>query len=406
MKKKILASLLLSTVMVSQAAVLTTAHAETTDDKIAAQDNKISNLTAQQQEAQKQVDQVQEQVSAIQTEQSNLQSENDRLQAESKKLEGEITELSKNIVSRNDSLQKQARSAQTNGAATNYINTIVNSKSITEAISRVAAMSEIVSANNKMLEQQKADKKAISEKQVANNDAINTVIANQQKLADDAQTLTTKQAELKAAELNLAAEKATAEDEKASLLEKKAAAEAEAKAAAEAEAAYKAKQASQQQTVVASGNTTFTAQVQAVSSSSESSSSSASTESTSYTPAPVKHRPTYSTNASSYPVGQCTWGVKTLAPWAGDYWGNGGQWAASAAAAGFRTGSTPQVGAIACWDDGGYGHVAVVTAVESSTRIQVSECNYDGSGTQPIGNYRGWFNPTASRGTVRYIYPN
>ena len=42
MKKKILASLLLSTVMVSQVAVLTTAHAETTDDKIAAQDNKIS----------------------------------------------------------------------------------------------------------------------------------------------------------------------------------------------------------------------------------------------------------------------------------------------------------------------------------------------------------------------------
>ena len=57
-------------------------------------------------------------------------------------------------------------------------------------------MNEIVSANNKMLEQQKADKKAISEKQVANNDAINTVIANQQKLADDAQTLTTKQAEI------------------------------------------------------------------------------------------------------------------------------------------------------------------------------------------------------------------
>lgn len=380
--------------MVSQVAVLTTAHAETTDDKIAAQDNKISNLTAQQQEAQKQVDQIQEQVSAIQTEQSNLQSENDRLQAESRKLEGEITELSKNIVSRNDSLQKQARSAQTNGAATSYINTIVNSKSITEAISRVAAMSEIVSANNKMLEQQKADKKAISEKQVANNDAINTVIANQQKLADDAQTLTTKQAELKAAELNLAAEKATAEDEKASLLEKKAAAEAEAKAAAEAEAAYKAKQASQEQTVVASGNTTFTAEVQAVSESSSS-----------YTPALVKHHPTYSTNASSYPTGECTWGAKTLAPWAGDYWGNGAQWATSAAAAGFRTGSTPQVGAIACWNDGGYGHVAVVTAVSSSTSIQVSESNYGGNRT--IGNKRGWFNPTTtSEGFVTYIYPN
>ena len=396
MKKKILASLLLSTVLVSQGAVLSSVQANTTDEKIAAQDSKISSLTAQQKEAQKQVDEIQTQVSAIQSEQEKLQAENEKLQAESKKLEGEITELSKNIVARNASLENQARSAQTNGAATSYINTIINSKSITEAISRVAAMSEIVSANNKMLEQQKEDKKAIAEKQVANNEAINTVIANQQKLADDAQVLTTKQAELKVAELNLAAEKATAEGEKASLLEQKAAAEAAAKAAAEAEATYRAQQTSQRQSVAASANTSFAAQVQAASSSNN--------EAPSYTA--VATRPTYSSNASSYPVGQCTWGAKTLAPWAGDYWGNGGQWATSAAAAGFRTGSTPQVGAIACWDDGGYGHVAVVTAVESSTRIQVSECNYDGSGTQPIGNYRGWFNPTASRGTVRYIYPN
>ena len=402
MKKKILASLLLSTVLVSQAAVLTTVHAETTDEKIAAQDSKISNLTSQQKEAQKQVDEIQTQVTAIQTQQTNLEAENETLQAESKKLEGEITELSKNIVARNESLEKQARSAQTNGAATSYINTIVNSKSITEDISRVAAMSEIVSANNKMLEQQKADKKSIAEKQVANNEAINTVIANQQTLADDAQALTTKQAELKVAELNLAAEKATAESDKATLLEQKAAAEAEAKAAAEAEAAYKARQTSQQQSVVASGNTTLSDQVQATSSSS-------SDDDSSYTPAPAptptRQRPTYSTNASSYPTGECTWGAKTLAPWAGDYWGNGAQWATSAAAAGFRTGSTPQVGAIACWNDGGYGHVAVVTAVSSSTSIQVSESNYGGDRT--IGNKRGWFNPTTtSEGYVTYIYPN
>ena len=407
MKKKILASLLLSTVLVSQGAILSTVKADNTDDKIAAQDSKISSLTAQQAEAQKQVDQIQEQVSAIQTEQEKLQAENETLQAESKQLEGEITELSKNIVARNASLENQARSAQTNGTATSYINTIINSNSITEAISRVAAMSEIVSANNKMLEQQKEDKKAIAEKQVANNEAINTVIANQQTLADDAQVLTTKQAELKVAELNLAAEKATAEGEKASLLEKKAAAEAEAKAAAEAEAAYKAQQASQRQSVVASANTTLVEQVKATATASTATPTVNSEEGTSTpaptpvaTPAPVKQRPTYNTNASSYPVGECTWGAKTLAPWAGDYWGNGGQWAASAAAAGFRTGSTPQVGAIACWNDGGYGHVAVVTAVESSSRIQVSESNYGGNRT--IGNHRGWFNP----GGVTYIYPN
>ena len=393
---------MLSTVLVSQGAVLSSVKANTTDEKIAAQDSKISELTTQQKEAQKQVDEIQTQVTAIQTEQEKLQAENEKLQEESKKLEGEITELSKNIVARNESLENQARSAQTNGTATSYINTIINSNSITEAISRVAAMSEIVSANNKMLQQQKEDKKAIAEKQVANNEAINTVIANQQTLADDAQALTTKQAELKVAELNLAAEKATAESEKATLLEKKAAAEAEAKAAAEAEAAYKAQQTSQQQTVAASANTTFAAQVQATSSS-----SSSSDDDSSYTPAPtpVSQRPTYSTNASSYPTGECTWGAKTLAPWAGDYWGNGAQWATSAAAAGFRTGSQPQVGAIACWNDGGYGHVAVVTAVSSSSSIQVSESNYGGDRT--IGNKRGWFNPTTtSEGYVTYIYPN
>ena len=45
-------------------------------------------------------------------------------------------------------------------------------------------------------------------------------------------------------------------------------------------------------------------------------------------------QPNYS-GITSYPHGECTWGAKALAPWAGDYWGNGGQWAASARSAGF-----------------------------------------------------------------------
>ena len=63
-----------------------------------------------------------------------------------------------------------------------YINTIVNSKSITEAISRVAAMSEIrICKQQNVGTTKKQIKKAISEKQVANNDAINTVICKSAK---------------------------------------------------------------------------------------------------------------------------------------------------------------------------------------------------------------------------------
>ena len=162
MKKKLLTSILLSTMVLAQGASLVNVHADSTDDKIAAQDSKINSLNDQQKSAQAQVDQIQAQVSSIQSQQEKLKAENEKLQAESTKLSAEIETLSKNIVARNESLANQARSAQTSGTATSYINTIVNSKSITEAISRVSAMSEIVSANNKMLEQQKQDKKAIS----------------------------------------------------------------------------------------------------------------------------------------------------------------------------------------------------------------------------------------------------
>ena len=413
MKKKLFATILLSTVALSQGAVVAGVSADSTDDKIAAQDNKINSINQQQQSAQAQVDQIQGQVSEIKQQQENLQAENGRLNEESERLSAEIDELSKNIVARQESLANQARSAQTTGTATSYINAIVSSGSLTEAISRISAMNEIADANNKMLQEQKRDKEDIAQKQKENNDAINTVIANKQQLEDDAQALSTKEAELKVAQLNLAAEKSTAENEKNALLQQKAEAEKAAAAAAAAEAAYRAKQKEQQAAVKASANTTLQAQVQAAAQTPAATPAAAQTQAapqpavqTQAAAAPVAttSRPTYSTSASSYPVGECTWGAKTLAPWAGDYWGNGGQWAASAAAAGFRTGSQPQVGAIACWNDGGYGHVAVVTAVQSTTSIQVSESNYNG--IRSIGNYRGWFNPTTAQGTVTYIYPN
>lgn len=207
-------------------------------------------------------------------------------------------------------------------------------------------------------------------------ESINTTskrTALENDLKREAEEKARKEAEEKArkeAEEKAAAEKAKKE------AEEKAKAEAEAKAKAEAEAAAQAE-------------ATTTASVSGV-----------------VTPGAVDTAGlVYDyAGAGSYPVGQCTWGTKVLAPWAGPYWGNGGQWGASAAAAGFRTGSTPQVGAIISWNDGGYGHVAYVVAVESETSIQVMEANYNGN--QSIGNYRGWFNPLTSGGYVTYIYPN
>ena len=396
MKKKIVATLLLSTIALTSFGSVVSVKANDTDSQIAAQDSLINEIAAKQAAAQAEVDAIQAQVDTIRAEQERLTAENERLEAESQKLIAEIEQLSADIISRDGALKEQARSAQTDASASSYINTILDSKSIVDVVSRVNAMREIVSANNRMLEQQKADKEALAKKQEENQEAINSVWNNQQKLAEDQKALEAQEAALQVAQLNLAAEKATAEDTKANLLAQKAAAEAEAKAAAERQAAYEAEQKriqeAQQQPV-----TPVTPAASTPATPSTPAASTPSTPSTPVTTTPI----TYSSSGNTYPVGQCTWGAKQAAPWVGNYWGNAGQWLSSARAAGFRTGSTPQVGAVAVWTNTYYGHVAVVTAVNGS-QIQVVESNY--AGNMSVGNYRGWFNPAAD-GVAGYIYP-
>ena len=90
------------------------------------------------------------------------------------------------------------------------------------------------------------------------------------------------------------------------------------------------------------------------------------------------------------PPGECTSWAAALWPghhgrgvtWSGDAW----EWLANAAAQGYATSSTPTLGAIAVWprhyipgnDATQYGHVAVVTAVASTT-YTVTEMNVLGT---------------------------
>lgn len=424
MKKRILSAVLVSGVTLGTA---TTVNADNFDAKIAAQDSIISNLTAEQAAAQSKVDALQSQIGSLQTKQSDLEAENTQLEAKSAKLSEEIQSLSSKIVARKDALEKQARSAQKGTATSTYINTLLNSKSISDVVNRIVAIREVVSANAKMLNQQKADKISLEEKQAANQEAINTVASNMETLAANKVSLETQQAELKVAKLDFAAQMETAEEQKASLLAQKEEAQKEAEAAAQAQAqaeaaAQAAAQAQAESVAKAQAQAAEVQQAPAVATPAatavatpapvaqtapQTSSVAAPVAQTAARPvaaAPVATpKPSYS-SVNTYPVGQCTWGVKSLAPWVGNNWGNGGQWAASAAAAGFSVGTTPVVGAVAVWTGGGYGHVAYVTAVESSTRIRVMESNFNGN--QYIADHRGWFDPTSTyQGAAVYIYP-
>ncbi|HGI3097620.1 TPA: peptidoglycan hydrolase PcsB [Streptococcus agalactiae] len=433
MKKRILSAVLVSGVTLGTAAV--TVNADDFDSKIAATDSVINTLSGQQAAAQKQVTAIKGQVGALESQQSELEAQNAQLEAVSQQLGQEIQTLSNKIVARNKSLKKQVRSAQ-KGNLTNYINTILNSKSVSDAVNRVVAIREVVSANEKMLAQQEADKAALEAKQIENQNAINTVAANKQAIENNKAALATQRAQLEAAQLELSAQLTTVQNEKASLIQAKAQAEEAARKAAEAQAesVAKAQAAAQVESATAPTETVQTQPRTEIKPSNLTATSSATTvakTTATATNEPKVTQPSVVTKAveapkavvsstpravskpvvrsydssNTYPMGQCTWGAKSMASWVGNYWGNANQWGASARAAGYSVGTTPRVGAVAVWpyDGGGYGHVAVVTSVANNSSIQVMESNY--AGNMSIGNYRGSFNPSAS-GSVYYIYPN
>ncbi|HGC8272942.1 TPA: peptidoglycan hydrolase PcsB [Streptococcus agalactiae] len=421
MKKRILSAVLVSGVTLGTAAV--TVNADDFDSKIAATDSVINTLSGQQAAAQNQVTAIKGQVGALESQQSELEAQNAQLEAVSQQLGQEIQTLSNKIVARNESLKKQVRSAQ-KGNLTNYINTILNSKSVSDAVNRVVAIREVVSANEKMLAQQEADKAALEAKQIENQNAINTVAANKQAIENNKAALATQRAQLEAAQLELSAQLTTVQNEKASLIQAKAQAEEAARKAAEAqvESATAPTETVQTQprteikpsnltatssaTTVATTTATATNEPKVTQPSVVTKAVEAPKAVVSSTPRAVSKPVVRSYDSSNtYPMGQCTWGAKSMASWVGNYWGNANQWGASARAAGYSVGTTPRVGAVAVWpyDGGGYGHVAVVTSVANNSSIQVMESNY--AGNMSIGNYRGSFNPSAS-GSVYYIYPN
>jgi hypothetical protein len=90
--------------------------------------------------------------------------------------------------------------------------------------------------------------------------------------------------------------------------------------------------------------------------------------------------------------GQCTAFAAEVAGWVqGNVKGNAGSWFASGRAAGLLTSSTPAPGDVAVFSDafpgsGGYGHVAVVTAV-SGDQFSVDQGNVKGVDVASTGQY-------------------
>lgn len=436
MKKKIISAILMSTVVLSAAAPLSGVYADTNSD-IAKQDATISSAQSAKAQAQAQVDSLQSKVDSLQQKQASTKAQIAKIESEAKALNAQIATLNESIAERTKTLEAQARSAQVNSSATNYMDAVVNSKSLTDVIQKVTAIATVSSANKQMLEQQEKEQKELSQKSETVKKNYNQFVSLSQSLDSQAQELTSQQAELKVATLNYQATIATAQDKKQSLLDEKAAAEKAAQEAAKKQAAYEAQQKEAAKAQAASTAATTKAVEEATStvsssqasqsSSNSSTSSSNSTSSSSSssnndttptpTPTPTPGGGSSSSGINSTPIanpyagGGCTdyvWQyfaaqgiyIRNIMP------GNGGQWATNGPAQGVLhvVGAAPGVIASSFSADfvgyanSPYGHVAIVKSVNSNGTITIKEGGY---GTTWWGHER-----TVSASGVTFLMPN
>ena len=95
-----------------------------------------------------------------------LREQKQTLKAKSEQLQQEITNLNQRIEKRNEAIKNQARDVQVNGQSTTMLDAVLDADSVADAISRVQAVSTIVSANNDLMQQQKEDKQAVVDKKL------------------------------------------------------------------------------------------------------------------------------------------------------------------------------------------------------------------------------------------------
>ncbi|MGL4696902.1 murein hydrolase activator EnvC family protein [Enterococcus larvae] len=137
------------------------ALAETIDDKIEAQNQKINAIISSQEDAEAYKSELEDEISVLEEEYNTVLSEKQSVEQEINDLNTDIADLETKIEKRNEQLNAQARATQT-GQETSIISVMLNATSISDAISKVLAVNTIVSANNDIIEAQKTDKEDLN----------------------------------------------------------------------------------------------------------------------------------------------------------------------------------------------------------------------------------------------------
>lgn len=302
-KKRLSSVVIVSTVLAGTLVAPIATFADNYDSQIEQKNSEINDLKSKQSEAQDQIDRLETSINKINKKADELLKEQSTLREETVQLQKDIEVLTERIAKREEAIRNQARDVQVNNQSSVYVKALLDATSFTDALGRLKAMTTIVNANNDLVNQQKADKKAVEDKKAENEAKQEEIAKNQATLEEQKGTLEAKQADLNVLKASLAEQQATKESEKQALAEQKAAYEAEQKRVreqqAQAAAVQQAAQQAQSSASTSTNNASSSSSSQASSSNSASSNASSSNAGVSNVVIPSTPAPAPSGNGSA-----------------------------------------------------------------------------------------------------------
>ena len=405
MKKRLLTVLVTGTVL-SLGALAPSVNAQDFDSKIETVNSSIANINEKKSAVNSTIDTLAKELSDVQTKIDTTQAKKAEVQEAIETLKTEIAKLEKVIAERNTRLEEQARSVQTNGARS-YLDFLLNAESLSDAVSRIGVVMDLMGANRELMQQQAEDKKQVESKEEAQQEKLAEQEAAEKELASLQTELNDTFSKNKVLLANLSQEElaeiakrdglvAEKEAFQKRLAEEKAKAEAEAARIAEASRQALAAQASQSQTTATQTSYEAPAAASTASTSTASSSTStpaAQTQTSSYTyttgggfPAVD---PSFRASLNGGYFGQCTYYVfnrmaQVGTPIGHSMMGNAAEWPSYARSYGYSVSHSPSAGSAIVFQQGlagadpTYGHVAFVEAVNADGSLYISEMNVRG----------------------------
>ena len=407
LKKRLLTVLVTGTVL-SLGALAPSVSAQDFDSQIETVNSSIANINEKKSAVNSTIDALAKELSDVQTKIDTTQAKKAEVQEAIETLKAEIAKLEKVIAERNSRLEEQARSVQTNGARS-YLDFLLNAESLSDAVSRIGVVLDLMGANRELMQQQAEDKKQVESKEEAQQEKLAEQEAAEKELASLQTELNDTFSKNKVLLANLSQEElaeiakrdgivAEKEAFQKRLAEEKAKAEAEAARIAEASRQALAAEAQKAQAVATATS------YQAPAADSQASTSTASTSSSTSTAAAPAQTSSYTyTTGGGFPAvdpsfraainggyfGQCTYYVfnrmaQVGTPIGHSMMGNAAEWPAYARSYGYSVSNSPSAGSAIVFQQGlagadpTYGHVGFVEAVNADGSLYISEMNVRG----------------------------